>query len=104
MLIEDKSKFVGERISPQVGRQFTLRRETTACTIPTLAKLNARHITFHYGEKLALDDVSVPLYSNRVTAFIGPSGCGKSTLIRVFNRMHDFYPDQHVKGEVLLDG
>ena len=35
---------------------------------------------------------------------MGPSGCGKSTLLRVFNRMHELYPDQHVEGEVLLDG
>ena len=67
-------------------------------------KLEARHITFRYGNKVALKDVSVPLYANCTTAFMGPSGCGKSTLLRVFNRMHDLYPDQHVEGEVLLDG
>jgi phosphate transport system ATP-binding protein len=67
-------------------------------------KLSVEHLTFHYGRKLALRDVSVPFYLNRVTALIGPSGCGKSTLIRVFNRMHDLYPDQHVEGQVLLDG
>ena len=67
-------------------------------------KLRARHVTFRYGSKVALKDVSVPLYENKVTAFMGPSGCGKSTLLRVFNRMHDHYPDQHVEGEVLLDG
>jgi len=71
---------------------------------PPVIKLHARHITFHYGAERALDDVTLPLHLNRITAIIGPSGCGKSTLIRVFNRMHDLYPDQHVKGEVLLDG
>jgi phosphate transport system ATP-binding protein len=35
---------------------------------------------------------------------MGPSGCGKSTLLRVFNRMHELYPDQHVEGEVLFNG
>jgi len=67
-------------------------------------KLEARHITFRYAGVVALKDVSVPLYANSVTAFMGPSGCGKSTLLRIFNRMHDLYPDQHVEGEVLLDG
>ena len=74
------------------------------CALPERTKLSARHITFHYGKKLALDDVTLPLYLNRVTALVGPSGCGKSTLLRVFNRMHELYPQQRVQGQVLLDG
>ena len=35
---------------------------------------------------------------------MGPSGCGKSTLLRIFNRMHELYPDQHVTGEILMNG
>jgi phosphate transport system ATP-binding protein len=71
---------------------------------PPAVKLEARHISFRYGHQFALKDVSVPIYANRITAFIGPSGCGKSTLLRTFNRMHDLYDDQHVEGELLLDG
>jgi phosphate transport system ATP-binding protein len=67
-------------------------------------KLAASHINFRYGDQLALADVSMPLYANAVTAIMGPSGCGKSTLLRVFNRMHELYPDQHAEGEVLFDG
>jgi phosphate transport system ATP-binding protein len=66
--------------------------------------LRASHVTFRYGAHIALKDISVPLYSHKVTAFMGPSGCGKSTLLRVFNRMHDLYPNQHVEGEVLFGG
>ena len=57
-----------------------------------------------YGESRALKDISLPLYANKVTAFIGPSGCGKSTLLRVLNRMYDLYPNQRAEGEVLFDG
>lgn len=67
-------------------------------------KLDIRHISFRYGDEPALTDVSLPIYANKVTALIGPSGCGKSTLLRVLNRMPDLYEDQHVEGEVLLDG
>ena len=67
-------------------------------------RMRANHITFHYGKTLALKDVSMPFYAQRVTALIGPSGCGKSTLLRVLNRMHELYPEQTVEGEVLLDG
>ncbi|MFG1279741.1 phosphate ABC transporter ATP-binding protein PstB [Xanthobacter autotrophicus] len=72
--------------------------------VPARNKLDARHITFRYGETVALKDVNLQLQEHRVTALIGPSGCGKSTLLRVFNRMYDLYPDQHVEGEVWLDG
>ncbi|MDR3512769.1 MAG: phosphate ABC transporter ATP-binding protein PstB [Caulobacteraceae bacterium] len=67
-------------------------------------KLIASHISFRYGRQVALTDVSVPIYANAVTAIMGPSGCGKSTLLRVFNRMNELYPDQHVEGEVMMDG
>jgi phosphate transport system ATP-binding protein len=67
-------------------------------------KISVRHLSFYYADELALKDVTVPLYANKVTAFVGPSGCGKSTLLRVFNRMYDLYPDQRAVGEVLLEG
>jgi len=52
----------------------------------------------------AVRNVSVPLYPNKVTAFMGPSGCGKSTLLKTLNRMHDLYPKIAVEGRVVLDG
>ena len=67
-------------------------------------KVSIRKLDFYYGASKALRDVSVPLYQNRVTAFIGPSGCGKSTLLRVLNRMYDLYPNQRAEGEVRFDG
>ncbi|MCL2452163.1 MAG: phosphate ABC transporter ATP-binding protein PstB, partial [Alphaproteobacteria bacterium] len=63
-----------------------------------------RDLNFYYGDTLALKDISLTLYANKVTSFIGPSGCGKSTLLRVLNRMYDLYPRQRAEGEVLLDG
>jgi phosphate transport system ATP-binding protein len=67
-------------------------------------KLRASHVTFRYGGSIALRDVSMPFFAGTVTALMGPSGCGKSTLLRVLNRLHDLYPNQHVEGEVFLDG
>jgi phosphate transport system ATP-binding protein len=68
------------------------------------AKIDVRHVTFRYGDQVALRDVTVPIYERHLTAIMGPSGCGRSTLLRAFNRMHDHYPDQRVDGEILLDG
>jgi phosphate transport system ATP-binding protein len=67
-------------------------------------KISIRDLNFFYGQSKALKSISLPLYQNKVTAFIGPSGCGKSTLLRVLNRMYDLYPNQHATGEVMFDG
>ena len=67
-------------------------------------KVTIRDLNFFYGEARALKSISLPLYQNKVTAFIGPSGCGKSTLLRVLNRMYDLYPHQRATGEILFDG
>jgi phosphate transport system ATP-binding protein len=67
-------------------------------------KVSVRSLDFYYGADRSLKNISLPLRTNKVTAFIGPSGCGKSTLLRVLNRMYDLYPGQRAEGEVLLDG
>lgn len=61
-----------------------------------------RNLTFSYGEKNVLKNVSMSIYENKVTALIGPSGCGKTTLLRCFNRMHDLYQAPKYDGEILL--
>jgi phosphate transport system ATP-binding protein len=66
--------------------------------------ITIRNLDFFYGDSRALKSISLPLYQNKVTAFIGPSGCGKSTLLRVLNRMYDLYPHQRATGEVAFDG
>ena len=63
-----------------------------------------RGVSLFYGEKQALNDISLSIPRNRVTAFIGPSGCGKSTLLRCFNRMNDLIDDVVVTGEIRLNG
>ena len=55
-----------------------------------------------YSGKAALEDVTLDVHENTVTAFIGPSGCGKSTFIRCFNRMNDLIPGAKVDGHRAL--
>lgn len=57
-----------------------------------------------YGDKPALQDISVRIPRNTVTAFIGPSGCGKSTLLRSLNRMNDLVDNVTAEGSITLDG
>ncbi|MEJ7746187.1 MAG: phosphate ABC transporter ATP-binding protein PstB [Luteimonas sp.] len=75
-----------------------------ANTTNSPAKLAARGLNFHYGDFLAVKNVTMDVPEKRVTALIGPSGCGKSTLLRIFNRIYSLYPKQVATGEVLLDG
>ncbi|APE28613.1 Phosphate transport ATP-binding protein PstB [Aurantiacibacter gangjinensis] len=67
-------------------------------------KMRAQGVDVYYGDKRAIDDVSIDIYTEYVTAFIGPSGCGKSTFLRALNRMNDTIPSASVKGRIELDG
>jgi phosphate transport system ATP-binding protein len=67
-------------------------------------KISARDVFIFYGAKQAINDVSIDIATEHVTAFIGPSGCGKSTFLRALNRMNDTIPSCRVQGEIKLDG
>src|ERR1044071_2575868 len=67
-------------------------------------KIDVEHLSFFYGEKRALEDISIKIQPSVVTAFIGPSGCGKSTFIRTLSRMNDIIPGARVEGLVCIDG
>lgn len=58
------------------------------------------NLNLYYGEKHALIDINLPIYKNKITAFIGPSGCGKSTLLRCFNRMNDLIENCKIAGTI----
>ena len=64
----------------------------------------AKNVSIWYGEKRAIENVSLDIASNAVTAIIGPSGCGKSTFLRALNRMHELVPKTRMDGTVLLQG
>ena len=68
------------------------------------AKITARNVSVFYGANRAIDDVSIDIDRDNVTAFIGPSGCGKSTFLRALNRMNDTVANARVTGEIRLDG
>jgi phosphate transport system ATP-binding protein len=71
---------------------------------PTRPKIDVTNMDFWYGANKALNQITVKMPPNRVTALIGPSGCGKSTFLRSLNRMNDVVPGARVEGSVLIDG
>ncbi len=67
-------------------------------------KIEVNKLSLYYGEKLALNEISMQIPRNKVTALIGPSGCGKSTFLRSINRMNDLIPSVRITGEMLVEG
>jgi phosphate transport system ATP-binding protein len=66
--------------------------------------LEIANLSAWYGSRLAIEDMSLSVEPNQVTALIGPSGCGKSTFIRCINRLHELSPRARAEGKVILDG
>jgi phosphate transport system ATP-binding protein len=65
--------------------------------------IEVRNVNLFYGDFHAVQDVSMAIEPNKVTALIGSSGCGKTTMLRSLNRMHELTPGARVEGEIVLD-
>ena len=61
--------------------------------------IQCKNVSKSFGEKVALDNVSVDIPKGRIFGLLGPNGAGKTTLIRIINRIT--IPNG---GEVLFDG
>ncbi|WP_176371584.1 phosphate ABC transporter ATP-binding protein PstB [Desulfosediminicola flagellatus] len=67
-------------------------------------RMTCRDVAVYYGEKCAINTISIDVGRNEVLAMIGPSGCGKSTFLRCLNRMNDTVSSCRVEGDIRLDG
>ena len=61
--------------------------------------IQCNNVCKSFGEKVALDHVSVDIPKGKIFGLLGPNGAGKTTLIRIINRIT--IPNG---GEVLFDG
>ena len=57
------------------------------------------HITFRYGEREVLSDISLVIKENELTAIAGESGSGKSTLAKLITRKETGY-----EGSITING
>ena len=64
-----------------------------------MAIIEVKHVTKHFGPKVALDDVSLDIPEGKIFGLLGPNGAGKSTLIRIINRI-----TMATSGEVWFNG
>jgi phosphate transport system ATP-binding protein len=102
------------RAETEVGQ--TEMKATTTGTQPTpvaavaaqggrpAKTLETRGVNLYYGDFHAVEDVTMTVEPNKVTALIGSSGCGKTTFLRSLNRMHELTASARVEGEITLDG
>ena len=67
-------------------------------------RMTARNVNVFYGDKQAIDNVTLDIAEKQVISFIGPSGCGKSTFLRCLNRMNDTIDICRIEGEIAMDG
>jgi phosphate transport system ATP-binding protein len=66
--------------------------------------ISLSNLTIAYGPYRVLQNITVEIPNNQITAIIGPSGCGKTTLLKSMNRLVDLYEEIKVEGEVRIDG
>lgn len=69
-----------------------------------ISKIKIRDLSYAYGEKQALKNVSLSIPANQITVFFGPAGGGKTTLLRLINRLNDLLDDTKMSGSIRLDG
>lgn len=68
------------------------------------AKIRFEHVTYRYGDKVVLRDISLDIPARAITVIFGPAGGGKSTLLRLINRLNDLIEGVRLSGRVLIDG
>ncbi|MGC2410978.1 MAG: ABC transporter ATP-binding protein [Methyloceanibacter sp.] len=66
-----------------------MQKETSRNGSPRTLVLTVKDVSYFYGSKQALDDVSFEVFPGRVTALLGPNGAGKTTLFSLITRLFD---------------
>ena len=64
-----------------------------------MVRLLTNELTVAYGEHTIIDNLSVEIPDQKITAIIGSNGCGKSTLLKAMTRIIS-----HKSGQIVLDG
>jgi subfamily B ATP-binding cassette protein MsbA len=90
----------GERLFALLDLRHPVEDAPDAVAAPGLSRsLVLEGVTFAYGERRALDGLTLELRVGKVTALVGPSGGGKSTVTSLLLRF-----ERPRSGQLLLDG
>jgi subfamily B ATP-binding cassette protein MsbA len=90
----------GERVLALIDTEVELVDKPDAKVLTDFNhSLVFEHISFSYGEKEVLRDISLVVPKGKTIALVGPSGGGKSTLMDLIPRFHD-----PKTGSIKIDG
>lgn len=67
-------------------------------------KISIRDVSYSYGGRTVLRNVTLDVPAKSITVFFGPAGGGKTTLLRLINRLNDLVEGTQMSGQILLDG
>ena len=84
-LLDEPKNIIDRPDAPTIGR--------------SKGEVEFRDVSFSYGEKPILSNVSLKAECNRIVALVGPSGGGKSTLVSLLSRFYDV-----TQGSICIDG
>ena len=73
--------------------------ETVGNVFADNPRITARDVNVFYGDKKAIDRVTLDIAEKQVISFIGPSGCGKTTFLNLIGGL-----EQPTSGEVTVNG
>ena len=90
----------GERVFEIVDIEPAIENKANPKELEHFEKeIEFKNVSFSYGTKKVLDNVSFTVEKGKTVALVGPSGGGKSTLANLVPRFYD--PDD---GEIFIDG
>jgi ATP-binding cassette, subfamily B, multidrug efflux pump len=86
-------------LAPAPAMTATRGIAATATGAAARGAVTVRGLTFRFGDREVLHDVSFSVASGQTVAIVGPTGSGKSTLLSVLPRLHE-----PPRGTVFIDG
>jgi subfamily B ATP-binding cassette protein MsbA len=90
----------GERVLALIDTPSEVNDAPDAASAPVFtSSIECKNISFSYGNRAILKDISLTIPAGKMVALVGPSGGGKSTLMDLIPRFID--PKQ---GQILFDG
>ena len=69
-----------------------------------MAKIEIREMSFFYGEKQVIFNLSLDVIEHQILSLIGPSNSGITTTLRSLNRLFEINPEARLEGDILIDG
>lgn len=89
-----------ERVFSILDEDVEAVDETEAKTLQdTSGAFEFKQVSFSYGDKQVLHDISFKVNPGEMVAFVGQTGAGKTTIVNLISRFYNYN-----SGEILLDG